>query len=74
MMYALFLANPDAFYHGNMNNLKGGVRLRVPTEEALFQLTDARCLAESGSSMSSGSNSGGNQQWRRPRSVPYSQR
>jgi len=45
MMYALFLANPDAFYHGNMNNLKGGVRLRVPTEEALFQLTDAQVFS-----------------------------
>lgn len=40
MMYALFLANPDAFYRGNMNNLKGGARLRVPTEDELYQLND----------------------------------
>jgi FimV-like protein len=42
MMYALFLANPDAFYLGNMNNLKGGVRLRVPSEEELYRLNDAQ--------------------------------
>ena len=40
MMYALFLANPDAFYRGNMNNLKGGARLRVPGEEELYRLSD----------------------------------
>jgi FimV-like protein len=38
MMYALFLANPDAFYNGNMNNLKGGARLRVPSGEELYRL------------------------------------
>jgi pilus assembly protein FimV len=41
MMYALFLANPEAFYRGNMNNLKGGARLRVPTEDELYRLSDA---------------------------------
>lgn len=41
MMYALFKANPDAFYGGNMNNLKHGARLRVPTETELYQLSDA---------------------------------
>lgn len=46
MMYALFLANPDAFYNGNMNNLKGGVRLRVPTEEALYRLSDVQVFSE----------------------------
>ena len=45
MMYALFLANPDAFYRGNMNNLKGGARLRVPTEEELYQLSDAQVFS-----------------------------
>jgi pilus assembly protein FimV len=40
MMYALFLANPEAFYRGNMNNLKGGATLRVPTREELYRLSD----------------------------------
>lgn len=41
MMYALFLANPEAFYRDNMNNLKRGVRLRVPTGAELYALKDA---------------------------------
>jgi pilus assembly protein FimV len=40
MMYALFLANPEAFYRGNMNNLKTGRTLRVPSEEELYRFTD----------------------------------
>lgn len=40
MMYALFKANPEAFYRGNMNNLKSGARLRVPSETELFRLTN----------------------------------
>jgi pilus assembly protein FimV len=40
MMYALFLANPDAFYRGNMNNLKSGSRLRVPSAAELYRLSD----------------------------------
>jgi FimV-like protein len=41
MMYALFLANPEAFYRGNINNLKSGARLRVPTSEELYRFDDA---------------------------------
>lgn len=41
MMYALFKTNPDAFYNGNMNNLKHGVRLQVPSEAEIYRLTDA---------------------------------
>lgn len=40
MMYALFLANPDAFYRNNMNNLKTGQTLRVPSNEELYKLSD----------------------------------
>ena len=40
MMYALFQANPEAFYRGNMNNLKSGRTLRIPTNEELYKLTD----------------------------------
>jgi len=40
MMYALFQANPDAFYRGNMNNLKSGQTLRVPTRAELYALSD----------------------------------
>ncbi|MGM0593299.1 MAG: type IV pilus assembly protein FimV [Pseudomonadota bacterium] len=49
MMVALYRANPEAFYRDNINNLKGGVTLRVPTEEELFSLSDGevtRILAE----------------------------
>lgn len=41
MMYALFLANPEAFYRGNMNNLKTGRTLRIPSNEELYALSDA---------------------------------
>lgn len=40
MMYALFKANPDAFYQGNMNNLKRGQHLRIPNDEELYHLSD----------------------------------
>ena len=40
MMYALFQANPEAFYRGNMNNLKSGRTLRVPSNEELYKFTD----------------------------------
>jgi FimV-like protein len=40
MMYALFQANPEAFYRGNMNNLKSGRTLRIPTNEELYKLND----------------------------------
>lgn len=40
MMYAIFLANPEAFYRGNMNNLKTGRTLRVPSEAELYKLSD----------------------------------
>ncbi len=41
MMYALFLANPEAFYRNNMNNLKRGARLQVPDSAQLYRLKDA---------------------------------
>lgn len=41
MMVALYRANPDAFYRDNINNLKSGVRLRVPDNEELYRLSDA---------------------------------
>ncbi len=41
MMVALYRANPDAFYRSNLNHLKGGARLRVPSDEELYQLSDA---------------------------------
>lgn len=45
MMVALFRANPSAFYRENINNLKSGTRLRVPTREELYQLSDAEVFA-----------------------------
>jgi pilus assembly protein FimV len=35
MMVAMLRANPDAFYQNNINNLKRGVILRMPTQEEL---------------------------------------
>lgn len=45
MMVALYRANPNAFYRDNINNLKSGVRLRVPTDAELYQLSDAEVFA-----------------------------
>lgn len=45
MMVALYRANPEAFYGDNINNLKGGVRLRVPSNEELYRLSDAEVTA-----------------------------
>lgn len=42
MMYALFEANPKAFYRNNMNNLRAGVTLQVPSDEALLRLDNQR--------------------------------
>ncbi|MFO7594280.1 MAG: FimV/HubP family polar landmark protein [Pseudomonadota bacterium] len=45
MMVALYRTNPEAFYRDNLNNLKSGVRLRVPTSDELYQLSDAEVFA-----------------------------
>lgn len=45
MMVALYRTNPAAFYRDNINNLKSGVQLRVPTTEELYQLSDAEVYA-----------------------------
>ena len=45
MMVALYRANPQAFYRDNMNNLRGGVALRLPSHEELYRLDDAEVFA-----------------------------
>lgn len=45
MMVALYRANPDAFFRDNINNLKGGATLRVPSTEELYRLSDAEVTA-----------------------------
>jgi pilus assembly protein FimV len=45
MMVALYRANPKAFYRDNLNHLKGGAKLRVPSDEELYQLSDAEVNA-----------------------------
>lgn len=45
MMVALYRLNPEAFYRDNLNNLKSGARLRVPSSEELYQLSDAEVFA-----------------------------
>ena len=44
MMYALYQANPEAFYRDNMNNLRGGSRLRLPDNEELYRFDDAEAF------------------------------
>lgn len=46
MMQALLRANPEAFYRGNINNLKAGYVLRVPTREEILSISPAEALAE----------------------------
>ncbi len=45
MMVALYRANPGAFYRDNLNYLKAGARLRVPSDEELYKLSDAEVNA-----------------------------
>jgi pilus assembly protein FimV len=46
MMLALKQANPDAFYHDNINALKSGAVLRVPTSAEAQAMTIAAAAAE----------------------------
>ncbi|TCV94748.1 pilus assembly protein FimV [Luteibacter rhizovicinus] len=46
MLVALHKANPDAFYRDNMNALKTGAVLRVPSAEDVEALSAATALAE----------------------------
>jgi pilus assembly protein FimV len=46
MMLALKQANPDAFYHDNINALKSGAVLRVPTSTEAQAMTIAAAAAE----------------------------
>ena len=45
MMYALYQANPEAFYRNNMNNLRGGSRLRLPSSEELYRFGDTEAFS-----------------------------
>ena len=45
MMYALYQANPQAFYRDNMNNLRSGARLRIPSQQELYRFGDAEAFA-----------------------------
>jgi pilus assembly protein FimV len=44
MMYALYQANPQAFFRDNMNNLRSGVQLRIPSTEELYRFDDAEAF------------------------------
>lgn len=46
MMLALQRANPDAFLHNNINSLKVGQVLQVPTEEEARRLTPAEAVQQ----------------------------
>ena len=46
MMSALLRANPDAFFNQNINGLKRGHILRMPTESEINALSNAQALAE----------------------------
>jgi pilus assembly protein FimV len=46
MMLAMQIANPDAFFKHNINNLKAGAILRIPTREQIDQHSVAAATAE----------------------------
>ena len=46
MMAALLRANPEAFFNQNINGLKRGQILRMPTESEINALSNAQALAE----------------------------
>jgi pilus assembly protein FimV len=46
MMLALQAANPDAFFKDNINNLKAGAILRIPTRDLVDQRSAAAAAAE----------------------------
>jgi len=46
MMLALQAANPDAFFKDNINNLKAGAILRIPTRDLVDQRSAATAAAE----------------------------
>ncbi|HEX5961015.1 MAG TPA: FimV/HubP family polar landmark protein [Rhodanobacteraceae bacterium] len=46
MMLALQVANPEAFFKDNINNLKAGAILRIPTRAAIDQRSVAAATAE----------------------------
>lgn len=46
MMLALKAANPDAFFKNNINNLKAGAILRIPTRDVIDQRSAAAAAAE----------------------------
>ena len=46
MMLALKAANPDAFFKNNINNLKAGAILRIPTRDVIDQRSAAVAAAE----------------------------
>ncbi|MES2403567.1 MAG: FimV/HubP family polar landmark protein [Pseudomonadota bacterium] len=46
MMLALQAANPDAFFKHNINNLKAGAILRIPTRDVIDQRSATAAVAE----------------------------
>jgi pilus assembly protein FimV len=46
MMLAMKAANPDAFFKDNINNLKAGAILRIPTRDLIDQRSAAAAAAE----------------------------
>ena len=44
MMMALLKANPSAFQHDNVNGLKAGYTLTVPTAEEIYQLNNQQAI------------------------------
>ncbi len=46
MMMALYEANPQAFYKGNVHALMAGKMLKIPEKEAVLRLSRSQALAE----------------------------
>ena len=61
MAMALLRANPDAFVGGNVNNLRAGVTLNVPSRAFVEELSPAEARAQFAAQ---------SRQWRAPRETP----
>jgi len=45
MMMALLKANPDAFQHNNVNGLKAGYTLSIPSKDDIYKLTKQQAIS-----------------------------
>lgn len=46
VMMAIYLANPDAFIHGNINRLRLGKKIKIPTDAAIKNINAQKAATE----------------------------